>query len=182
MLVLGIDPGSVKTGWALLRVVGSKISYIDSGVIKFDSKKDFLMRMPSMKTKIRDLLTETKPDQLSLEALIYVKSPTALMKLAQTRGVLISESIDFVDDKIFEYSPNLIKSAITGHGHASKESIQKTIKMILGVDDFATHDESDAIAIALCHILMRGKPNTKHTGGSKGSRSLKASLAHKVNL
>lgn len=182
LIVLGIDPGSVKTGWALLKVVGSKVSYIDSGVLKFNSKKDFLARIPQMKQLLSDLLAKTSPDQLALESLIYVKSPTALMKLAQTRGVVIAESIEFVGDKIFEYSPNLIKSAITGHGHANKESIQKTIKMILGVDDFATHDESDAIAIALCHILMRGKPNTKHTGGAKGSRSLKASLAHKVNL
>ena len=63
--------------------------------------------------------------------------------------------------------------------------IQKAIKMLLGKSDFATHDESDAVAIALCHVLMRGK---NITGGSNnnnkksGSRSMKASLAHKVNL
>tara|TARA_B100001971_G_scaffold214585_1_gene252864 strand:- start:74242 stop:74799 length:558 start_codon:yes stop_codon:yes gene_type:complete len=185
LLVLGIDPGSINTGWALLSVVGSKIKYIDSGVLKFNTKKDFLMRMPEMKSSFKALLEKTNPDQLALESLIYVKSPTALMKLAQTRGVLITESIEFVDDKIFEYSPNLVKSTTTGHGHANKESIQKAIKMLLGKSDFATHDESDAVAIALCHVLMRGK---NITGGSNknnkksGSRSMKASLAHKVNL
>lgn len=181
MLVLGIDPGSINTGWALLSAVGSKIKYIDSGVLKFNSKKDFLMRIPEMKYSFKELLEKTNPDQLALESLIYVKSPTALMKLAQTRGVLITESIEFVDDKIFEYSPNLIKSTTTGHGHANKESIQKAIKMILGKTDFKTHDESDAVAIALCHVLLRGK-NLNTNSKKSSSRSMKASLAHKVNL
>ena len=181
MLVLGIDPGSIKTGWALINVKGSKIKYIDSGVLKFNSKSEFLQRIPQMKSAVHDLLQKVQPDQLALESLIYVKSPTALMKLAQTRGVLISESIEFVDDKIFEYSPNLVKSTVTGHGHATKESIQKSIKMMLGKSDFNSHDESDAIAIALCHALLRGKDKIKTTR-SKGSRSMKNSLAHKVNL
>jgi crossover junction endodeoxyribonuclease RuvC len=58
------------------------------------------------------------------------------------------------EHKIFEYSPNLVKSTVVGHGHADKEGIQKFIQTYLGISEFKTHDESDAIAIALCHILQ----------------------------
>jgi crossover junction endodeoxyribonuclease RuvC len=175
LLVLGIDPGSVKTGWALIEAKGQKIKYIDSGILKFDSKLDFLMRIKDIKNKVKDLLENITPDQVAFESLIYVKSPTALMKLAQTRGIIISECIDIVEDKIFEYSPNLVKSTTTGHGHANKESIQKFLKMTLGISKFESHDESDALAIAMCHILSGGNRIQK----SKG-RSLKSSLAHRV--
>jgi len=180
LLVLGIDPGSVKTGWALIEAKGSKVKYIDSGILKFDSKVEFLSRIKLIKEQIQHLLSTIRPNQVAFESLIYVKSPTALMKLAQTRGVIISECIELVGDNIFEYSPNLIKSTTTGHGHASKESIQKFIKMTLGIDKFESHDESDAIAIALCHIFSGTNKKIKGSGSGKG-RSLKASLAHRIN-
>lgn len=175
LLVLGIDPGSLKTGWALIESRGQKIKYIDSGILKFDSKLEFLSRIKDIKAKTKDLLDKISPDQVAFESLIYVKSPTALMKLAQTRGIIISECVDIVGDKIFEYSPNLVKSTTTGHGHANKESIQKFLKMTLGISEFESHDESDALAIAMCHLLSGGTKTSK----SKG-RSLKSSLAHRI--
>lgn len=180
---MGIDPGSIKTGYALLKIKGTKITLLDSGTLSFNSKTPFLNRLPEIKIKMFEIVQKNQPVELALESLIFVKDPRALMKLAQTRGVIISEVIEFCGDNIFEYSPNLIKSTVSGHGHANKESVQKAVQMMLKINEFDSHDESDAIAVALCHALNRQSPvsmiKSKNYKPSK-SGSLKANLAHKV--
>lgn len=182
MLVLGIDPGSINTGWALLESHGNKTSYIASGVLSFDKNTEFLERLSEIKVKVKSLLKDIKPNEIALESLIFVKSPTSLIKLAQTRGIIIGEIIDGQYGKIFEYSPNLVKSSAVGHGHANKESVRKVIDMMFGKRDYKTHDETDAVAIALCHILNKGKSSqVKHPLKKKSSgKGLAGALAHKI--
>lgn len=181
MLVLGIDPGSLISGWALLKVDGNKATYIKSGILKFNKDSLFLDRTKEIKEKFELLVNELRPDEISLESLIFVKSPTALIKLAQTRGIILSTITSKYHGKIFEYSPNLVKSTAVGHGHADKESVQKFLDMVLGKVEYKTHDESDAAAIALCHVLNRGRVQglNKTKKSSKGS-GLAASLSHKL--
>ncbi len=93
MLVLGIDPGSINTGWALLESHGNKTSYIASGVLSFDKDTEFLERLSEIKVKVKSLLKDIKPNEIALESLIFVKSPTSLIKLAQTRGIIIGEIV-----------------------------------------------------------------------------------------
>jgi crossover junction endodeoxyribonuclease RuvC len=183
LIVLGIDPGSITTGWALLEVKGNKTSYLSSGVLRFDTKKEFLIRTKEIKQKFEQLVKNCEPDEVSLESLIFVKSPTSLIKLSQTRGIMLSALVENFENKIFEYSPNLVKSSAVGHGHADKEGVRKVLDMLLGKQDYATHDESDAVAIALCHIINRGNPHLKSSGKnskSKKGSSLKNALAHKI--
>lgn len=181
MLVLGIDPGSVTTGWALLKTHGKKISYVASGVLSFNRETQFIERLSEIKSKIDQLIGEITPDEIALESLIYVKSPTALIKLAQTRGIILSSFVTTHKEKIYEYSPNLVKSTAVGHGHADKESVRKFLDMMIGKKNYTTHDESDAVAVALCHILNKDKnlKMNKNKAPKKG-RSLKSSLAHRI--
>jgi crossover junction endodeoxyribonuclease RuvC len=179
LLVLGIDPGSITTGWALIESVGNKVRYVDSGVLRFDAKTDFLQRLAEIQSKTQLMIEKLSPDEIALESLIYVKSPTALSKLAQTRGVILSTFIQNYQHKTYEYSPNLVKSTAVGHGHADKESVQKFLDMLLGKRDYQTHDESDAVAIALCHILNKDKVETKMPKKASG-KGLAASLAHRI--
>ncbi len=179
MLVLGIDPGSRVTGWALLKGEGNKVSYVCSGVLRFNGKVDFLERLTEIKQRVSELVAEISPTEIALESLIYVKSPTALIKLAQTRGVILSELVINYHGKIYEYSPNLVKSSAVGHGHADKESVRKVLDIYLGRKDYATHDESDAVAIALCHILNKNNSRVKKPAKA-GRKGLSASLAHKL--
>lgn len=181
MLILGIDPGSIRTGWALLKTQSSKIQYIASGVLEFDSKTEFLDRLTEIKEKTQKLIDELEPEEIALESLIYVKSPTALIKLAQTRGMILSTVVEKFEGKIFEYSPNLVKSTAVGHGHADKQSVQKFLDMLIGKKEYKTHDESDAVAVAVCHILNRGKISSNSlTKKSTKGKSLKSSLAHRI--
>ncbi|MBT4792860.1 MAG: crossover junction endodeoxyribonuclease RuvC [Halobacteriovoraceae bacterium] len=182
MIVLGIDPGSIVTGWALLKKEGKKVHYISSGVLRFNKDAQFLNRLTEIKIKTHELIDELSPSEIALESLIFVKSPTALIKLAQTRGIILSSMVEKYEGKIFEYSPNLVKSSAVGHGHADKESVQKVLDMLLGKRDYATHDESDAVAVALCHILNKGRVEKTKSRSKKShhGNSLASSLAHKI--
>lgn len=182
MIVLAIDPGSVTAGYALLEKKGAKINYLASGILKFKSQDEFLHRVKDIVEQTQSLIEKFSPDEIALESLIFVKSPTALIKLAQSRGAMLGVLSQKFDRKIFEYSPNVIKSTVTGHGHADKESIQKMVRHYLGVFEFSTHDESDALAIALCHLLNSSQPLALSKLSPKPSkkRGLAASLAHKI--
>lgn len=183
MIVLAIDPGSVTAGYALLQKEGRKIHYVTSGILKFNGQTEFLHRIKSIYDQTLELIEKHQPDEVALESLIFVKSPDALIKLAQSRGTMLAAISQKYHEKIFEYSPNLVKSTVAGHGHADKEGIQKVLLQYFGLTNFKTHDESDAVAIALCHLLNRGSiaqmpvksKRTKNMGNG-----LASALAHKI--
>jgi crossover junction endodeoxyribonuclease RuvC len=155
VIILGIDPGSRKAGYALIDVQGKKISYIASGVLKYDHVDEFLERLGMIYQTCDELMNRYQPDEVSVEALIYVKSVDALSKLAQARGAMIAAFSRTRLGKIYEYAPNAVKSSVTGHGHADKDAINKAMTMMFGKLTFKTSDESDALAIAVCHALNR---------------------------
>ncbi len=180
MLILGIDPGSLATGWGLIKCHGNKINYLASGVLKFDKKAEFNNRLLEIRTKLESLLIYIEPDEVAMESLIYVKSPTSLIKLAQARGVILSVLLEKYQNKIFEYSPNLVKSTAVGHGHADKVSVQKFLNTLIGPRDYETHDESDALAVAICHFFNKDNQIQKPKTSKAAARGLSASLMHKI--
>ena len=178
MIILGIDPGSLKTGYGVIQVNGKKTQLIDCGVLRFDSKVELVDRLNPIHEAVARLVLKYKPDTVALESLIFAKSVPSLAKLAQERGAIITGLGQRYQGKIFEYAPSLVKSTVTGHGQATKEGIDKTLKMIFGKDiEFASNDASDAVAIALCHSLHDGRGSTKLKTTSK-SRSLKSVFAN----
>jgi crossover junction endodeoxyribonuclease RuvC len=193
MVILGIDPGSLKTGWGLIQIVGKKIEILESGVLIFSNGSQttpFLERLLIIKNKMDQLMSAHNPDEIALESLIYVKSPTALIKLSQTRGVIISSFIETHHKKIFEYSPNLVKKTVSGYGHSDKEALQKFLSNIFGIKSYKSHDESDAIAIALCHYFNRSsnvinlrneKTLFSQSSRSSSKMSLGKSVEHKIS-
>ena len=182
MKILAIDPGSVCAGYAVLSLEGRRMCYIASGVLRFNSKDVFLDRIKFIYEQTRLLMETYTPDEVALESLIYVKSPTSLMKLAQARGAMLAAVTQKVSS-VHEYAPTAVKSAVSGHGGTDKEGIQKLIRLHLNETiEFATMDESDALAIAICHILNRTSviPRGEKAKSSKRGGGMAAALAHKV--
>lgn len=173
MIILGIDPGSRKTGYGLVRFEGRKFSYIDSGVLSFEASDDFIDRIAPIYRAADELGKRTQVDAVAIESLIYTKSVTSLAKLAQARGVILAALSQSYQGKIFEYAPNLIKSTVTGHGHTDKEGMEKMVGMLLGIKSFKSHDEADALAIALAHGLLQGSKLASKSAPAKNKRSLK---------
>ncbi|MBL7664189.1 MAG: crossover junction endodeoxyribonuclease RuvC [Bacteriovoracaceae bacterium] len=181
MIILGIDPGSRKVGFGIIESQGRNIKHLASGCIKLDPKQDYLQRLKILFTKVTELTQKYSIDEISLESLIYVKSPTALIKLAQARGAILTALLQTHEGKIFEYSPNLIKSVAVGDGHADKKSVQKVLSYSIGIDEFESDDESDALAAAICHSVYRGREALMGRPTKKRKNaSLKNSLKHKM--
>ncbi|MCF8057983.1 MAG: crossover junction endodeoxyribonuclease RuvC [Bacteriovoracaceae bacterium] len=181
MLFLGIDPGSRKAGFGLIEQKGRTFKYIDSGSLAYDKVPNFMDRLGLIYESCEALIKSYNPDEVAIESLIYVKSIPSLAKLAQARGAMIAAFMRTHQEKVFEYSPNLVKSTVSGHGHANKESVEKGLKLALGQSlNFKSHDESDALAIALCHGLMRNVPIGKsgHAKASKSGSSLRQAFRH----
>lgn len=155
MIILGIDPGSRKAGYALIEIQGKKISYLTSGALKYDHVDIFIDRLGLIYQSCEEVLKKYQPEEISIESLIYVKSVEALSKLAQARGAMIASFAKTHTGKIFEYAPTLVKMSVTGHGHATKDGVDKALGMMFGKINFKTSDESDALAIAVCHALNR---------------------------
>ena len=149
--VLGIDPGLLHTGWAVVDSAGQSRNYVASGVILPNPKLDMPQRLVLIFRELRNICETFKPDECSIEIIFVNKNPKTTLLLGQARAsaiVAVAES----NIPVFEYEPNVIKKALTGAGHADKAAVDKMVKILLPAAQPKTADEADAIAIALAHI------------------------------
>lgn len=149
MRILGIDPGSRMTGYGLLESDGRKSRHLASGVIKTVSK-DFPQRLGEIFTGLSELLAEYQPHQVAVEQVFVAKNASSALKLGQARGAAIAAAVTR-DLPVFEYTPRAVKQALVGNGGADKEQVQHMVRILLTLQGKMGLDESDALAIALCH-------------------------------
>lgn len=160
-IILGIDPGLVKTGWGIvLKEKYNAIKYIDCGVIRTDSKESMEIRLVSIFDQVSKLILEFNPEAVSMEEVFVNMNPKTSEKLIMARTASFL-AISKLGLKVNQYKPNEIKKNITGSGHASKEQVYIMIQKILGkniINDnkTKTFDSMDALAIATCHAFSKG--------------------------
>lgn len=154
MIIMGIDPGSRKAGYGVIEMQGRRLVYLSSGTMRYDTKVSFFERLVGIYQSGEDLIEKFNPNHIAIESLIYAKNVSSLAKLAQARGALLAALTKSHSGAVFEYAPTQIKSAVASNGRASKEGIIKMVQMILGKRNFETDDESDALAIAICHASL----------------------------
>ena len=148
--ILGVDPGLLHTGWAIIDVAGSMRKYIASGVILPPTKIDFSQRLAFIFNGLSKICYEFKPDECSIEIIFVNKNSKTTLLLGHARAAAIT-AVAVKNIPVFEYEPNKVKKALTGMGHADKEQIYKMLSILLPTAHPKTADESDAIAIALTH-------------------------------
>ena len=153
MRILGIDPGLLHTGWAVIDSVGSTRKYIASGVILPSAKLPMAERLATVFRGVDALCAQFQPDVCSIEVIFVNVNPKTTLILGQARAAAIV-AVANRDIPVFEYEPNKIKKALTSAGHASKEQIDKMVRLLLPAAQPKTPDEADAIAIALAHSNM----------------------------
>lgn len=151
MIVLGIDPGLIKTGFGVVDFKDNNLKYIASGTIFTDASLSIEFRLKNIYDKINDIIKQYKPDFFSIEETFVNNNPTSSLKLGQARGVAILCAGEN-NIPVFEYKPNTIKKTVTGVGKAAKNQIGMMIKCLLPAVDLKTEDEADALAIAICHV------------------------------
>ncbi len=153
MRILGIDPGLVHTGWAVIEARGPERRYIASGVILPPVKDEFANRLATIFRGVSDLCEKFAPDVCSIEITFVNQNPKTTLILGHARAAAIV-AVAARDIPIFEYEPNKIKKALTAAGHASKDQVDKMVRILLPAAAPKTADEADAIAIALAHSNM----------------------------
>lgn len=150
MRILGIDPGLLHTGWAIIDSNGPERHYIASGVILPPVKPSLSERLAFIFRGVTELCDTFKPDVCSIEYTFVNKNPKTTLILGHARAAAMV-AVANCDIPIYEYEPNAIKKALTGAGHADKEQIYKMLSILLPAAHPKTADESDAIAIAMTH-------------------------------
>lgn len=151
--VLGIDPGLLHTGWAIVDTAGQTRKYVASGVILPPAKLPLSERLSIIFRSINELCETFSPNECSIEITFVNKNPQTTLLLGHARAAAIV-AVANKNIPVFEYEPNKIKKALTGAGHADKSAIDKMVKILLPAARPKTADEADAIAIALAHTNM----------------------------
>jgi crossover junction endodeoxyribonuclease RuvC len=161
--ILGVDPGTVKMGYALLEINGSQMKSVDIGVIFLDALSDHPTRLLKILERLQSIIITYKPTIMAVEAPFYAKNVQSMLKLGRAQGVAIAVGMDKGLD-IFEYSPRKIKQSVTGNGNASKEQVSFLLQSQLKVDLAGQLlDATDALAVAVCHFYQNGKISTSTT-------------------
>lgn len=146
-LILGIDPGSIKTGYAILTIEPSPRVY-EYGIIKAPACWQTYKRLGKLKSQMDEIIESHKPSTVAVESVFVHQNVKSALVLSQARGAFLA-SCSEKKIKFLEYPPTTIKKAVAGKGHASKESIRQMICLHLGLEETPTSlDASDALAIA----------------------------------
>jgi crossover junction endodeoxyribonuclease RuvC len=148
--IIGIDPGLVHTGWAVIEAVGNERHYVASGVILPPAKSPLPERLSFIFNELGAVLDLWKPDECGIEITFVNQNPTTTLLLGHARAAAIL-AVANRGIPVYEYEPNKIKKAITGQGHADKNQIDAMVRVLLPAAKPKTADESDALAIALTH-------------------------------
>lgn len=151
--ILGIDPGLLHTGWAVIDSHGQNRKYIASGVILPPARDAMPVRLANIFRGVSELVDTFTPDVCSIEITFVNKNPQTTLALGHARAAAIV-AVASRDIPIYEYEPNKIKKALTSAGHADKDQVYKMVRILLPAAHPQTPDESDAIAIALAHANM----------------------------
>lgn len=161
MIILGIDPGTIVTGYGIIRQNFSTCQRISSGSIKLPKKENLPQKLEIIYDHLDKLIKTYKPDEFAIETAFYGKNVQSAMKIGYARGVSILAA---AHNKIptNEYSPREIKKSVVGKGAASKQQVFYMVRNLLEIsNEKMRFDETDALAVALCHAFRLRKPGNK---------------------
>lgn len=160
-IILGVDPGSRTTGFAVLHAEGSRLSVLACDVIRLQTDEDHSTRLLALYRNMNSIITSYKPDSCAVETPVYGKDPLAMLKLGRAQAAIILAAMNH-GISVTEYYPKAVKKSITGNGNAAKEQVSYMLQKILQFDDEKIpNDATDALAVAWCHIMKNsGLGNT----------------------
>src|SRR5690349_14644503 len=155
--ILGIDPGSIIMGYAIVTANGNAIELLKMDVLKLAAYKDAYQRLEIIHSEVCNLIQTHRPTMFAIEAPFFGKNVQSMLKLGRAQGVAIAAAMQAAIP-VTEYSPKKIKQSVTGNGNAGKEQVLKMLQNLLTIDaDPQYMDASDALAVAVCHHFQHNK-------------------------
>lgn len=153
--VLGIDPGTATTGWAILEEKNGKIIPVAYGHVSTNKKNEEAERLWEISQDLETIVKKYAPEEAAIEKIFFFKNQKTVIAIGQARGVVLL-TLRQKNVKVFGYTPLQVKQAMTGYGKAEKKQVQLMAKNILNLNSIPKPDDvADAIAVALCHINSR---------------------------
>jgi len=152
--VIGVDPGTVVMGWAIVDCNGRRLSRIASGVLRV-GRGELSARLAAVYSGLSELMALHAPRVLSLEKNFVARNVQSAFRLGEARGVAMAAAAA-AGLGLHEYTPATIKKSVVGHGRADKAQVQAAVSRMFGLVEVPPEDEADALAAAACHGLRRG--------------------------
>jgi crossover junction endodeoxyribonuclease RuvC len=151
--VLGLDPGSLRTGYGVIDCSVRGEKHVVSGCIRATGES-FALRLHQIHQAVLALVMEYRPDEVAVEKVFMHRNADSALKLGQARGAAICAAVAH-GASMHEYAPRAIKLAVVGTGAADKAQVSHMVQALLTIGEPATADISDALAVALCHGQTR---------------------------
>ena len=163
MIILGVDPGTLRTGYGVIELNGGMKKVRSCDVITNEIANTMPVRLKGIYDAICGIMDTYHPDLMAIETAFYGKNAQSALKLGQARGVIMLAAVER-DIPIHEYSPREVKKALVGHGNASKQQVQFMIKSLLKLKNIPKgFDTTDALAVAMCHLQRSLQPGKRFT-------------------
>lgn len=153
--IIGIDPGLRRTGWGVIDIAGTSLSFVGAGTVTSDAGDTLAERLVSLHDGLAEVVRSFAPAEAAVEQTFVNRDAAATLKLGQARGIamLVPAQAGVV---VAEYAPNAVKKAVVGAGHAEKTQIRMMVRVLLPRASFDGDDAADALAIAITHAHHRG--------------------------
>ncbi len=153
-IILGVDPGTVVLGYAVLEVYQQKLTLASLGVLQLHKYTDPLLKLKKIYDRVYSLCKEYKVNELAVESPFYGKNAQSMLKLGRAQGSVIIAGLNY-GIEVYEYLPKKIKQSVTGRGAATKEQVAAMLqKMVELPSQNIELDATDALATAVCHYYQ----------------------------
>jgi crossover junction endodeoxyribonuclease RuvC len=164
MIVLGVDPGSHATGYGLI-TTGERLRLQAAGVVRTKASEPLAERLRTIHQAIVAIVQEHSPTALAVESVFNARNARSSLILGHARGViLLAGALQGVS--VSEYTPREVKKALTGNGAATKQQVRFMVTRCLGLNvEPPSLDQSDALAVAICHATRARLPRQCQAGG-----------------
>ncbi len=179
MIIFGVDPGTIRTGFGVIQSEGNRARALAFGVIRAGrgGKGDYGARLLSIAAGLEEELSRHPVDVVALEEAFFGKSVSSALRIGEARGVVLVTAAR-LGLQVAQYPPATVKKTVVGDGGAVKERVQEMVKLHLGLSGELQADAADALAIALCHafrgpqagLLGRTGGGRRRKGGFLGGR------------
>jgi crossover junction endodeoxyribonuclease RuvC len=151
LLVLGIDPGTHWIGYGLVRAESDRYRALGHGRIEAPKELPFSDRLKAIYHAVLDILDRSKPDVVAVEEVYVTTNAKTTLRLGHARGIILLAAAER-GMCLAEYAPREVKQAVAGNGAATKTQVQWMMRQMLDLgNDAISEDETDALAVALCH-------------------------------
>ena len=161
MKILGIDPGSTRVGYGLIKAERSNLKFLRAGLLKISAKSASggkNQRLVDLEKSFSQLLKKEKPDLVAVEKLYFVKNQKTALEVGQSRGVLILTILKN-NLPLLEIAPSEAKSMVSGNGRASKQAVAKMVGYFLKIDTAKQIDDiTDALSLAIAASNLVNNP------------------------